>query len=250
VKKIAIFTEGQTESIFLRHLLLNTIDASKMKIVCVDLLGHSICPPVVYCTCPDPEMFFLVVDVHGDSNVVSEIKEREMELIERSGYDKILALRDLYCKFYDDKSPGVINDNVSNQITENISNTIFKLKFHEYITIYFAVMEIEAWFLSMTDIFPKIKPILTKEFLTHNLGYDFELLDPEKHIYKPSSEIKKILSLCGLTYDKKKHEIESIVSHISLRDYNLLMTKNKTGNFRVFFSEIKSIAGNNCYDCP
>ncbi len=247
MRKIAIFTEGQTESIFTRHLLLNIVDASKMCLDCIELLKHKPTEKSFSHQCPEPEVYFLIVDAHGDAGVVSAIREREKELLSNSGYEKIIGIRDLYCRVYKELSPGKINDEVSSKIIEGISRTISFMVNHEKIEVFYAVMEIEAWFLAMYRLMKKINSLLTIEYIHQQLKYDIKKIDPQISFYKPSEELRKVLKLCNINYDKKKDEVESIMSKISVEDYRDAVEGNRTENFGIFYNEIKRLAGSYAY---
>lgn len=248
MRKIAIFTEGQTESIFVRHLLLNIVDASKMCLECIELLKHIKTEKTFSHQCPEPEVYFLIVDAHGDAGVVSAIKEREGELLSSSsGYEKIIGLRDLYCRVYKELSPGKIDDEVSSKIIEGISRTISFMVNHKQIEVFYAVMEIEAWFLAMYRLMEKINALLTIEYIHQQLKYDIKKIDPQISFYKPSKELRKVLELCNINYDKKKDGVESIISKISVEDYKDAVEGNRTENFGIFYNEIKRLAGSCAY---
>jgi len=240
LKKIAIFTEGQTELIFVRNFLLKVMDPSKLSFECYDLLGQkSSSVPYQYPN-PSAEIHFLILNVNSDERVLSSIKDREKNLIEKSGYEKIIGLRDMYSGEYIKRSPGVINKQISNMIIQRNNQTIRGMTYFDRIKLYFAIMEIEAWFLGMYNLFQKIDSLLTVEYIKYNLGIDLKNVDPQKEFYKPSDQVSSIFQLCGRKYKKKPHEIECICSNIDSFSLNAATENNRCMCFADFYREITS----------
>jgi hypothetical protein len=73
VKKIAIFTEGQTELIFVRELIFLLIDASKLKLECVELIGSNSHNVRDDFSAPNPEIYFMIVNVNNDEQLITAI---------------------------------------------------------------------------------------------------------------------------------------------------------------------------------
>lgn len=239
MKKIAIFTEGQTELIFVRWFLLRLIDNSKLSFECRELLAHKECPVPYNYSCPEPQIYFCIINVHGEEGVLSSIREREKQLI-KVGYDEIIGLRDMYSETYFKLSPNRINDAVTNKIKSGNWSTIKKMTNRNKIKLYFAVMEIEAWFLGMYKLFQKIDPILTVEFIKQKLNIDLKRVDPQKEFYKPSDQLDSIYALCMRKYSKKRNEIESICSRMEIEDYHNAKEKGRCKCFDDFYQEILS----------
>ena len=97
----------------------------------------------------------------------------------------IIGLRDMYSEAYEKLSRGVINDDISNQFIQNHNSTIQKMTYQDRIKLYFAIMEIEAWFLAMYDIFQRIDSVLTIEYIEEKLGFDLRRIDPQGEFFKP-----------------------------------------------------------------
>lgn len=238
MKRIAIFAEGQTELIFIRNFLLKVLDPSKLSFECYELISHQ--PFTVPYQYPNPsaEIHFLILDVHGDEGVLSSIKEREKNLIEGSGYDRIIGLRDMYCHEYVKRSPGVINNEFSNLIIQRHNQTVRDMRYPDRIKLFFAIMEIEAWFLGMYNLFEKIDSVLTVEYIKQKLGIDLITTDPQKQFYRPSDQVNSIFQLCGREYKKKQGEIESICSNMDSSDLDTAKENNRCSCFDDFCQEI------------
>ena len=216
------------------------MDSSKISFKCYDLLGQEFIKAPYSYSSLSPEIHFLVVNVSNDEKVLSSIKEREKDLIEKSGYEKIIGLRDMYGREYKKHSPGVMNKQVSNMIINGNNQTIKGMTHYNRIKLCFAVMEIEAWFLGMYDLFQKIDPLLTVEYIKQNLGIDLKRIDPQKEFYHPYDQVKSISGLCGREYGKKAGEVESICSKMDSSSFDKAVENNRCMSFADFYREITS----------
>ena len=248
--KVAIFTEGQSELIFVRELLLKLVDASRMWLQCLELLSHRFSDVEFEHRCPDPEVFFLLVEVHGDEGVLTSIKEREINLIGKGGYQRVIGLRDMYCKQYREKSPGKIDDRVSAMIIENCKLVIQDMCHNDRIKIHFAIMELEAWFLAMYNLFEKINSLLSAGYIKNNTGIDLKAKDPEREFYRPSQEVDIILNLCGMEYKKKRSQIENIARKMTATDLVDARQNDRCKHLGEFLEEIRGIASGYLYEQP
>lgn len=248
--KVAIFTEGQSELIFVRELLLRLVDASRIWLQCLELLSHRLSDVEFEHRCVEPEVFFLLVDVHGDEGVLSSIKEREINLVEKGGYERILGLRDMYCEQYLKNSPGNIDDRVSAMIIDNCELVIQNMRYNDRIKILFAIMELEAWFLAMYNLFKKIDSLLSVDYIKNQTAIDLKDKDPEKEFYRPSQEVDTILNLCGMEYKKKKSEIENIAGKMVATDLVDARENDRCRHLGKFLEEIRGIASGYLYEQP
>lgn len=218
---------------------MRLIDNSKLSFECSELLAHKESPVPYKHICPDPQIYFCIINVHGEEGVLSSIREREKQLIS-VGYDEIIGLRDMYSETYLKLSPKRINDVVTNRIISSHWSTIQKMTNWNKIKLYFAIMEIEAWFLGMCNLFQKIDPILTVEFIKQKLNIDLKTVDPQKEFYKPSDQLDSIYALCGRKYGKKRNEIENICSKMQIEDYCDAKESARCKCFDDFYQEISS----------
>ena len=104
MKKIAIFTEGQSDLIFTRNLLFQTLSLSKLSIECIALRRKNVSYSTLQYSSPDPAIHFLIGDVGNDTRVLSKIKEVEKGYF-KNGYIAIIGLRDMYSDEYKKRSP-------------------------------------------------------------------------------------------------------------------------------------------------
>ena len=234
--KVAIFVEGQTELIFVREYLLRKYEY-EINIECRTLYTDSDYKTTKY-DYLNPSSTFLVsiINVGNDVAVLSRIKYRE-KYMWQSGYDKILGLRDMYSKQYRESSI-TIDDNITTRFIDGFNNQISKMLQPAKIKFYFAIMEIEAWFLALTSVLEKIDNRLTVDFILTNLNIDLNSIDPEKEFFQPSETLDKIYKLIDKGYKKKEDDVEAILSKIEKEDYQDLNDIFKCNSFSKFFSEI------------
>ena len=218
MSNVAIFVEGQSELIFVRHFLPQVIGWEKISFICFKLYSDRMVPAKYNYMNENAEIHFFIVDVGNDEKVLSAVKEREKSLFE-SGYEKIIALRDMYSKKYSKRSPRRIDENVTRAFIENAHKTIEEMSEPARIKMHFAIMELEAWFLGMYSIFPKINDRLIVEHIGDKLGFNLSIIDPQTEFFKPTDIVDNILQLVGLRYKKSEHDVESICSKINTNDF-------------------------------
>lgn len=234
VKKIAIFVEGQTELVFLRHILSNCFNLEKISFECLDLEGNEI--PYPY-TNEHAIIHFQIINIGNDEKVLAEIKRRESDLFLK-GFEAIIGLRDMYSEQYDKKSKGKINKDITDKFIENANEEINKMSKPDKIYYHFAIMEIEAWLLAMYENFERIDDSLTLEFLNDLLKSKLELIDCEEEFYKPSREMYAIFKSINSNYSKSKSVSEKIVANLSIGDFESLIKRQVCQSFQKFYNTI------------
>lgn len=238
--KVAIFVEGQGEQIFLRHILFCLYDNSQLSFECVKLRS-GINEPVPY-PFGDRErskVHFLLVNTENDQKVLQVITNQEKRLIQQ-GYSKIIGLRDMYSEQYRKFSPREINDEITQKFISTHRDLIDKMSDPEKISFHFSIMEIEAWWLSMFTVFEKIDQSLTLDFIDQQFGFKLNEIDPEKYFFHPAQKLKQILESVGNQYDKKRGDVESIVSYITPEDIEAGISNQRCDALRVFYEELCS----------
>lgn len=165
------------------------------------------------------------------------IAENENQLLTQ-GFKKIIGLRDMYSKAYRKKSKNVINHEVTRQFIEAISKMIAGMNNPDKINFHFAIMELEAWWLSMYNLFAKINDQLTVSFIENHLGYNLANIDPEQRFFHPSLEIDKIFQLVESSYKKHLSDVESITSNIDSQDISDATTHNRCSCFKKFCDDL------------
>jgi len=226
MRKLAIFVEGQTEQIFVENLLREIVEKNHISIEVKKISGrkkHRVSNPIVKDQVTIETRFYvLIYDSSGDTQVVSDIRD-QCESLSSNGYERIIGLRDVYCKSIADKTS--LDEYIAYKLSlerglhYSLSTVIMTDPIPMNIVL--AVMEIESWFLSEWNHFPKIDAKLTLDKIQTDLGFNPKTDNMETRLH-PSSDIDKIYRLVGSSYDKNKDQINSIVSKL---DYEFLYLK-------------------------
>lgn len=239
MRKIAIFAEGQSEQIFVRHFLTLTLGWEKISFHCLKLYADSMLHAPFDHSNEHAEVHFLIVNVGNDERVLSAIKEREVPLLQK-GYEKIIGLRDMYSKKYRERSSGRINENVTRAFIESADETIEQMSEPERIKMLFAIMELEAWFLGMYNVFGRLNPALTVEYINKELDYDLSAIDPQTMFFRPADIVDDIFSLIDRRYKKSYDEIESICCKIEINDFHKAFEGGRCNSLKEFYEEMLS----------
>ncbi len=243
MKKVVIFTEGLTESIFICHLLGTIYNNCFLSYEYIDLNGKNKLPGFLN---KEAYIDFQIYDAGCDEGVLAKIKEREKKLFKK-GVKLIIGIRDMYSGRYL-KLSNNINSATIRKLIDEANFEISEMSDSSRIKFHFSIMEIEAWFLAMYKIFKKINSILSVEYIKEKLGFDLLNCDPEKEFFHPSENLDKILKLCNmnLKYNKSKRIIFKIVSKISLKMIEEVFERNICSTFKGFDKEIKNLIGITC----
>ena len=239
MRRFAIFVEGQTELITIRELLLKKFDYI-VSIECRTLFKNGELRKAPYdFDNPNAPFHFQIINVGNDNAVLSRILRREKQMW-TAGYERIIGLRDMYSQAYRDFSSNI--DHKINQRFIDGSNQTIKSKSQcpEKIVMCFAIMEIEAWFLGMYQIFERIDKCLTIEYIKTQTGIDLKNVNPETEFFHPANQIEEIYKIAGLIYDKRKGDIETIANFLTQEDYNNLLNSGKCDSFQQFYRALEN----------
>ena len=237
MQKVAIFTEGQSEQIFVRYFLGQTINWGRLSFKCVKLNANTMVDVPFDYDAVAAQLYFLIVNVGNDEAVLSAIKDREKGLLGK-GYEKIIALRDMYSEGYCKRSPSGIDDTTTRAFIDGWHSTIQKMSDPSKIKMHVAIMELEAWFLGMYDIFVRIDPNLSVDYIESKFGFNLKVIDPQKEFFHPVDVLASILGLVGWQYDKSRDKVESICSRISPTDFCNVFENSRCASFRDFYEEM------------
>ena len=241
MRKIAIFVEGQTELIVVREFLLKKFEYTNIDLICRTLFKNSTIHPAEFDVLnANAEYHYQIINVGNDNAVLSRILKRE-KYMWNAGYVKIIGLRDMYSKKYREESQVI--DQVTNHMFINGAKTtiVNKAIDSNKITVCFAIMETEAWFLGLNNIFEELNPALTNVNILNSLGIDLENDNPESTHYHPATTISNIYGLIGRSYKKKKSDIEAICKLATKNKYDELLSSNKCPSFSHFASQILNL---------
>ena len=104
-------------------------------------------------------------------------------------------------------------------------------------------MEIEAWFIADKNLFQKINPILTFEYIQQQLGHDLKKKDPELEYDHPTIIIRSIYNLAGKTYKKNIGDCYKIADNIDFEYlYFDVKKENKIHSFFDFVDSLEDIS--------
>jgi len=236
MNKIAIFTEGQGELIFVRHLLTLLSAHQSLSFDCYALRQRNRFPVPYASHNPNASTHFLIVNVGNDERVVSVIKDREANLISK-GYSKVVGLRDMYSETYCKRSKG-IDATVNQDFIEAQAKMVQQMNHPDKIHIFFAIMELESWLLSMHNLFEKIHSKLTCQFIEERLGFNLSEVNPETSFFHPTNEFTSILGLVGVEYTKSRDQMESILSKMADNDIEDASKPGRPQSFAIFYSAV------------
>lgn len=216
MKKLAIFVEGQTEQIFVEHLLKVLakgcdISIEKRRGFGGRDSGRS------FITLSSPKVknpfYILLVDSSNDGRVLTDIRE-SYEGLCAQGYNKIIGLRDVYPHAYKD----------FRKLRGTIKRLMPKGKIAPVVC--FAVLEVETWFVAEHKHFRKIHPRLTLQFIKRETGIDLSDPNIEENLgpllneleLSPAGYLHLIYKLVGRSYSKKKQQVLNIMKVLNFKE--------------------------------
>ena len=243
MRKVAIFTEGQGEQIFVCELLLRVVSYEvALSIECLQLRAGNFQKARPNYPNPNSTVHYLIVDVGNDEKVLSAISERHENFIS-IGYDVIIGLRDMYSDAYRRRSSSKIDDSVTNSFISKHNETIQGMSNPDKIFIFFAIMELESWLLSMYRLLERFNPTLNCEHIERELGFDLSKINPETKFFHPAKHLANILALAGKRYKKSKDHMESILSNMIREDIDDALEEGRCSqSFDLFLSKIRSVS--------
>ena len=222
MKKLALFVEGQAERIFFGRLLreiagrqniaLQTQQQFRGRFETLesDIVG-------------DQSYFALLADCSADSRVLSAIIERHKSL-EQSGYDLVVGVRDLYPQRRED-----LNELVA-ETGRCLPVEVPPCK------LFFAVMELEAWFMQEDRHFPHIGAACTRENILKVTGFD--IVDGfAEDLPRPSTSLNLSYRLSGAEYKKKAWQVQTTVDALDI-EYLCLDRVERLDSLRLVVEEL------------
>jgi hypothetical protein len=183
MKKIVVFTEGQGELIFVRHVLLQLIGYERLSFECFELKADRLLQVPHKHTPPNALIHHHIINVGTDERVLSAIVERYEKFV-NMGFE-VIGLRDMYSAEYKKKTSQV-DQNINVLFRNIVDNVINGLNNSERIHFFFAIMELEAWLLGLYENFEMINPLLTVEAIRNGLGFDLQIINPETTFFQPA----------------------------------------------------------------
>jgi len=229
--KVGIFVEGQTERIFVVKYLAEYLGGeqnfSRTEIQHLGSRGTKILTTRNY---PESNYYVLIFDCSGDGNVIPALRDRAQNMINQEKYRYLIAIQDLYDRPRSRKREVVRSFNDLFSHTTYFNNLKFIL----------AIMEIESWFIADFDLFQRINPIATPEYIRNQLNIDLINTNPERYRH-PSEVINRIYQLFGQIYRKREKQSYFIVNRI---DYDFLYSeevKNRAKSWGYFANIVDTV---------
>lgn len=201
LRKLAVFTEGPTELVFMKRLLEEiagrnniTFEIAEQKwnqLITLESSGDEDC-----------RYFALLVSCGHDEQVVTFMKD-QAESIVLADYDAVVGLRDVYPRPRSDF-----------QFLKNLWQTELA-DFQVPAEIFAAVMEIEAWFVQEWTHFERYDPALTMEVIEGALGFN-PSTEEAALLNHPSDFLDRAYRLAGHKYSKKGWQQQAVVDHLDI----------------------------------
>jgi len=208
MKKVALFVEGQTEAIFVSEMIRHIFGENETQIIAHNMqrMYYKITIDT-FQTDGDRKYYFLIYNCGSDEKVKSSILDNYHKL-QQSGFISIIGLQDLFNP--QRKKKGIDDDRFQKSINDNLPQGI-------PIRIYFAVQEIEAWFIAEDTHYQRISSALTIDLVNSIAGINIQKDDTGK-IAHPSVVLNKIYTAGGKKhgYSKNEYAVKSIVENIDI----------------------------------
>ncbi|MGO4437285.1 hypothetical protein [Rhizobium sp. RAF56] len=233
MQKIAIFSEGQTEQLFVADIIRFLAAEKNFYITKEKLLGGRRFPMITMAVdeaegaIDNCDFYFLLVDCGTDGRVVSEISERYNGLVD-SGFSTIIGMRDLAPSFKREELDKLL-DNSKKYLPTGVVNTLLVV----------AVMEVEAWFIAENTHFTRIDEKLTAKKILDELSID---VTADAHMLdRPSHELSKIYGLAEISYGKSKTEIERTLGALAMAEYRDEAAFQRAESVKPLFERLRAI---------
>jgi hypothetical protein len=211
MNKLAIFVEGYTEVAFVERMVEEIAGKNQVFIEHREIRGgHSTRRTMRQIRASRPtgqHYYILLFDCGGDELVKARILE-EHENLTKTGYSKIIGIRDVRPSFTHGDIPR-LEANLPRYIKTSLAPVIFIL----------SIMEIEAWFLAEATHFPKIDPSITVAAIQARLGFDPEHDNLELRPY-PANDLNACYAIGGKSYEKSQ-----VKNTVDALDYTLIYTE-------------------------
>jgi hypothetical protein len=230
MRKLAIFVEGLTEQILVRHMLQAVLDRNKIAIQTVKITGgHNVRMSFTVMRAAhvnnQTNYYVLVYDCGGETNVKGYLMAHRQKLVS-SGYQMILGLRDVYPNF------------TREDVGKLLKGLNFKLPQKGARTrIHLAVMETEAWFLGEYRHLRKVSRKLTPEFIEKQMGFNPKTENMEDRDH-PSDDMKAVYQMVGHDYTKKRDRLNAVVSKLDFQYFTHGLT-DRMPSLNKFVTELE-----------
>lgn len=231
-KRVVIFVEGDSEMIFSSYLIQVLYEYQRIKINfnswrSDDALKYNVMPQIRL----GDELEFTLYNVGNVQRVVNIIKANAQSLLKQ--YNVVMGLRDIISQEYENMAGNKIDFEIIERLIKN-THTLFAGDDNKGVEIFFAVMELEAWYLGLTECLERSGYNLLG--IKESLGIDLEEADPEKTFYKPKKDIRRFEP----NLDEKEFA-HRIGSNLRLTDIERVKKEKKNSHFIRFINRLERL---------
>lgn len=236
--KIAIYVEGVTEAGFVYQLIGEHYgwDWTLFRLECLHLDPKEASDDLQNYGDNEAPDYYLIYDSCSDTAVSSDIKNR-ISNHQEAGFDKVIGLRDVYSENYKTLYQQQFDESVIASFIKDMRNALSMYDPNGLTHLCFAIMEIEAWFLAMGDVFRRIDSRVDAQWLGKYANVDLSK-DPEKEYFHPYSRIEDIYASISKPYGKHWRSIKEIVFKLKQNDFDVLYDSEKCHSFNEFYDTI------------
>ena len=233
--KVAIYVEGITEAGFVYQCIKEHYQNNWMsfRLECLNLDPADAANDLRDygdATAPD---YFLIYDSCSDESVSSDIRDR-YEGHRKEGFDKVIGLRDIYSERYIELfgRKHLVRKEVEVFVKE-MRQAVINDENHELVRLQFAIMEIEAWMLAISDVFAQIDNRINAQWLAERVQFDVNA-DTETTLIHPYAKLLDIYRSISRTYGKHWSEIKEIMFKLKQKDFDRLYNSGRCNSFKEF----------------
>ncbi|MEQ9324500.1 MAG: hypothetical protein RIF41_35375 [Polyangiaceae bacterium] len=232
MRKLAIFTEGQTEVLFVVELVREVAGRRNVAVQHVEARGgrksvRTFRTVNAASTTGDEKYFVLVCDCGTDNRVASDVHEQYPSL--SKSYDGILAIRDVFPKTRSDVCT------IARAMRYGLRTKPIETQ------LVLAIMEIEAWILGEVTHFERLDSGLSPALVTATLDFDPSTGTLEDR-HNPARDLNDAYGAVGRTWDKSRAVVEATLGALDFAEVYLTCAarmpslKRLTDHLDFFFS--------------
>ena len=248
MRRVAVFTEGQTEQVLVRHIVERVVDNSDLGFDCLRISGKRNERVRSKYGDTNRKIYILLINVGNDESVITAVRDRKQDLTKK-GYE-IIALRDIYSKKYlsyvkkGSRQPRhSVNQSIVNKMIHSMDEQFSKSTSGSQASLHFAVMEVEAWYLGMYKLLEEINPDLTIDSVKGKFGLNLRNLDPQSEFVHPSVVLDRILQLVGRKYKKSLNDAEKFAARVTLDHLQTATERGRCSHLKEFLVALLSSVG-------
>ena len=241
MRRVAVFTEGQTEQVLVRHIVERVVDNSDLGFDCLRISGKRDERVPFRHGDTNRRIYIQLINVGNDESVITAVRDRKQGLAKK-GYE-IIALRDIYSQNYLRQAGHCMNQSVVKKMIGSMQEQFAKSTSGSQASLHFAVMEVEAWYLGMYRLLEEIHSTLTADFVKGKIGLSLSNLDPQSEFVHPSVVLDRILQLVGGNYRKNRKDAERFASRVTLEHLQTATGGGRCSHLKQFLATLLNAVG-------